>query len=247
MGYLYSKHLKRNFYIQDTTSNLGSNYHLIFDTFLRQPAIFFTEKRGLSLFVERAHHINEYIRGLSVTTICNEAKTVFQFRSDVLEKIQGCIRDLPQMDVGVQIRTGDKITSGEMNAIPLEAYANAILNAQGEATRVINVYLMTDNPDVLESLKGLTNTSIHYHMLPHPSFLKGGHDQKTYNALPLETKLESFYHFWAELYILQRVPRCICTFSSNIGRFLYMTSEFRDGIQSLDKKEFNLMEHMPRV
>ncbi len=243
MAYLFAQNLKRILYIQDTTSNISSRFHLIFDTFIAPPSTFFTEKRGIPVSVERGHQLNMYISSLSRKSVCEKAKTIFKFKPEVLTRLKDSVAHLPPIDIGIHIRTGDKITSGEMGAIPIQTYIEALRRAKQKDT--MNVYVMTDNPCILEQLKGGLDESFHLFMLEHPILISDGHDQKTYNSLDSKKKLEAFYHFLSEMYILQRAPICICTYSSNIGRFIYMTSEFQEGIQSLDISEFNLLQHVP--
>jgi hypothetical protein len=74
-----------------------------------------------------------------------------------------------------------------------------------------------------------------------PYAFKGGHDQTQFNMLSKDVKVEAFYHFLAEITILQRAQKNIVTFSSNIGQFVYMTCDYPEGVQSLDIQEFNIL------
>ena len=61
-----------------------------------------------------------------------------------------------------------------------------------------------------------------------------GHIQRQFNSYPIQVKMDAFIHFLAELQILQECPTVFCTFSSYIGRFLYLTGG--EDVRSLDSQ-----------
>jgi hypothetical protein len=103
---------------------------------------------------------------------------------------------------------------------------------------------MTDNIEILHDIQRKIDTSISIFNLPLPFSLPGGHDQTTFNRQSPKLKQDAFYHFLAELYILQKSSRILCTFSSNVGRFLYMTCDNPSGVVSLDISEFTILQDM---
>lgn len=82
--------------------------------------------------------------------------------------------------------------------------------------------------------------------LPHykNEFQELGHNQAEYNKRSVNDKMSSYYHFLSELHIMQRCSSIICTYSSNIGRFLYMTREPETKIKSLDTEQFTILHDM---
>jgi hypothetical protein len=83
----------------------------------------------------------------NAATICKEAREVFQFKPALLEELQKRTAGLPPIDIGVHVRMGDKIMSGEMKAIPLQAYIDAIHEAKTSLGKeTVAVYIMTDVP-----------------------------------------------------------------------------------------------------
>ena len=132
-------------------------------------------------------------------------------------------------DVGVHIRSGDKITTGEMKAIPIEAYAAEIRKSSPK-----RVFVMTDNPGLRETLKGLLEPSVEVFSLEYKSPCATAHDQVTFNLAPKAAKQEAFIQFMTELNIMQEIPRIVCTLSSNVGRYLYVTAKDVGGLKSLD-------------
>lgn len=132
-------------------------------------------------------------------------------------------------DVGVHIRSGDKITTGEMRAIPIEAYAAEIRKSSPK-----RVFVMTDNPGLRETLKGLLGAGVEVFSLEFKSPCATAHDQGTFNLAPKAEKQEAYLQFMTELNIMQEIPRIVCTLSSNVGRYLYVTAKDVGGFKSLD-------------
>jgi hypothetical protein len=121
-----------------------------------------------------------------------------------------------------------------MKAIPLQSYVEAIRSFQSKIAKpTINIFVMTDNYEMLERLKAI-DISWSIATLPSNAFYAKGHVQGDFNLLPRKTKEDMYYSFLTELSIMKKIPYIICTFSSNIGRFLYLTCDFVDNIKSLD-------------
>lgn len=248
IGYIYAKYKKRKFYIQDKTSNISEYYHLIKDTFELPEYVTVTDKKGTSIFLDKIYDINQYLLRLSNDDIRNAAKECFTLKPSVLEIVNKYSSHLPEIDLGIHIRMGDKITSGEMKVIDLQVYIDAIYSEKSLISKdSLNVYIMTDNSSVIDNLRAKVDTSISFFAIPAPHTIPGGHDQKTFNSLPTDIKKSAFYHFLSELRILQRCPRVLCTYSSNIGRFLYMTCNNPEGIKSLDIQQFTILRDMSIV
>lgn len=223
MSYLFAKMKKKTLYLYDTRNNISKEYHLILDTFQQIPGIEYTPMAGFTLHQIHTKEMMDYFDHLPQEILSKEAKDIFRFSSKTQKEIDTLRKGLPQFDCGVHVRTGDKITTGEMQAIALERYIEEIESYQKTIKKEsFTLYLMTDSQDVIQFFKN-KNKSWTIITLPSPTAFSKGHDQPTYNTLPTETKRRAFYHFLAEMQILQECPHTICTFSSNIGRFLNLT------------------------
>jgi len=238
MAFLYSKHISKPLYLCDTASNLSEVFHLILDTFDIGSNVQYTRKDGVEVFEDTAIELHNYISTLSEETLLQEARALFRWSTPTLKQMQKFFpkeKFVPNFDVGVHIRTGDKVTSGEMKAIPLKTYRAAIEDAQKAlGKQKISVYVMTDNSMILPALKKLADPSWTLTSIPLPVQADEGHNQVLYNRRSTKDKMDSYYHFLTELYILQRCPQILCTYSSNVGRFLHLTREPASQIQSLD-------------
>lgn len=245
IGYLFAKYKKQPFFINDTTSNISESYHLIQDTFKNQPNVKFTQKKGISIFDDKIHEINTYLISLDTSIICEEAKRVFTLNSGLEEKINILKQDIPQIDIGIHIRMGDKITTGEMKVIELQKYIDAMYEYKSILQKdAINVYIMTDNPNIIDAIKQKIDPTISIFNLQSEHLFSGGHNQREYNMLNSNIKYSLFVHFMTELTILQAASSILCTFSSNIGRFLYMTCKNPHMVKSLDIPHFTILHDM---
>jgi hypothetical protein len=99
-----------------------------------------------------------------------------------------------------------------------------------------NIYVASDKNDVINELQ---------YLRPHWKFIQlcqttsqsNGHQQNTFNHLSTHTKLESTRILLTELEILSRVKYVVCTFSSNICRFVQiLRKQDPDTILSLDDR-----------
>lgn len=121
MCYLYARNLKQRLYLCDTSSNISQTYHLILDTFQPLQGITYTNKKGITIFEDKIIELNKFLLTLSDDEICSKARETFKWSSSVKEKIDARLSRVKcTFDLGIHIRTGDKITSGEMDSIPLE-------------------------------------------------------------------------------------------------------------------------------
>jgi len=232
MCYLYARSKNDILYLNDMKNNISDKYHLITDTFKDLPYIVFTLYNGRTIQQQKPLELNKFYSSLNIDFLKSEAKRIFQFKPIIHTKISLFIKDLPPIDIGIHIRTGDKITTGEMKAISLQSYINAVKEYHFEKD-TINIYLMTDSIRVIKEFKELAEESWSIYSLVSPITNINGHLQKDFNSYPSSVKMDAFHHFLAEIKILQECPTIICTFSSNIGRFINLTGKYSN-IKSLD-------------
>jgi hypothetical protein len=238
MCYLYARNQNKDLYLRDTTNNITDSFHLILDTFKDLPGIIYTLKNGITLQQRIPDELKQFCKNLDIQFLKSEAKRIFKINASIQDKITVLRKELPNFDLGFHIRTGDKITTGEMEKIPLDVYIKAVEDYQKHTGKEkLSIYLMTDSEGVITSFKKRANPSWSISFLPSPIKNLDGHDQRGFNSHSIQEKMDAYIHFLAELQILQKCPTVFCTFSSNIGRFVYLTG--REDVRSLDK-EFEL-------
>ena len=233
MCYLYARSRDKVLYLKDTKNNITDSFHLILDTFKELPGITYTLQNAVTIQQVIPSELKNFYEIQDIDFLRSEAKRIFQLQPSIQKKIALLRKGLPGFDLGVHIRTGDKITSGEMQKIPLEAYLKQITDFQlVSGKKNLNIYLMTDSATVVANFKKKALPSWTVTVLLPPITNTDGHVQKQFNSYPIQVKMDAFIHFLAEVQILQECPTVICTFSSNIGRFLYLTGG--NDIRSLD-------------
>lgn len=238
MCYLYARNQNKILYLRDTSNNISDSFHLILDTFQDLPGITYSFKKGITIQQKNLVELKKFCKSVEVQFLKSEAKRIFKIRPSVQSKITLLHKGLPNFDLGLHIRTGDKITTGEMEKIPLDVYIKAVEAFQKDIGKEkLSIYLMTDSEGVITSFKKRANPSWSISFLPSPIKNLDGHDQRGFNSHSIQEKMDAYIHFLAELQILQKCPTVFCTFSSNIGRFVYLTG--REDVRSLDK-EFEL-------
>jgi len=131
-------------------------------------------------------------------------------------------------DIGLHIRSGDKITQGEMQSISVETYRAALLDCGITNPKI---FVMTDNTKFLSRLKEVCPSTWSWACMDEDS---SGHVQSQFNEQDQAKKEKEFYRFMAELLILQRIPTVLATYSSNVGRYLYLLCPSTCQIKSLD-------------
>jgi hypothetical protein len=178
------------------------------------------------------------------------ARDLFFYNGETQEKIMNRIRgaglERTVFDVGVHIRSGDKITAGEMKAIPVKEYFNALTTFSKRLGKPkLSVFVMTDNMKLFEELKQMSPPTWSFTTFQTTSsYTANGHTQDSFNLLPSSTREELFYLFLTELHVMQNTPNLIVSYSSYVGRFLYLTSRFQhtvDSIISLDVPQWSLV------
>jgi hypothetical protein len=186
----------------------------------------------------------------NLQTLKRLARDLFFYNGETQEKIMNRIRgaglERTIFDVGVHIRSGDKITTGEMKAIPITEYLNALNTFSKRLGKPkLSVFVMTDNMKLFEELKKISPPTWSFTTLESTSpYTANGHTQYSFNVLPSSAREDLFYLFLTELHIMQNTPNLIVSYSSNVGRYLYLTSRFQhtaDSILSLDVPKWSLV------
>lgn len=177
------------------------------------------------------------------------ARGLYFYNSETQDKIMSLIQnkglERTFFDVGVHIRSGDMISTAGMKTIPIQDYVTALQTFSRRLGKSnLNVFVMTDNIDLYKNLVTASPSSWNFTTLDEAGLhnLKG-HTQLTFNSLSVKLKTDLFYLFLTELHIMQNIPNLVVTFSSNVGRFLYLTSRLvqsTDNIISLDVPTWNI-------
>lgn len=155
------------------------------------------------------------------------------YKKEYLKKITDGLSFFKPVDVkkdkfiAVHIRAGDKISTGEMLEISIEKYVNAILSINN----IIPVIVFTDDMRKFEKLKSMLPS--HYTCLSGSSSVEG-FQQSDFNARNTNEKEEDTLQLLKEVYCMVYSYKLICTFSSNLTRYVALLKKLEDCI-SLDE------------
>ena len=230
-------------YVHDTVNALSIHYPLIKDTFIAPPEISFTDGPIFSAtsLKKRVRQINEFISAVDTENLKLDSKSLLQWNPSLLTKLQPILdgANLPSdFDVGVHIRAGDKITSGEMKSIPIEQYLRAVQAYQTKAKKKsLDIFIMSDSSQKLDEFIKKKDPSWKVYSLGSPPSI-AGHVQRDFNASLSRSRMNAYLYFVAELFLIQKVHHIVCTFSSNVGRFLFLTADDEASVVSIDNPTF---------
>lgn len=246
LAYLYCKRKGIPFQVVDKPNCVSLNHSLLEPILKIHPDITYLKQCPEVGKLQRSDMLKD--TSFTAEEFQTAAKTIFQLNKDTDMKIAEFFksRKFPlqtKFDVGLHIRSGDKITKGEMKAIPLETYVQALEQVAKKLKKTtLNVFVMTDNTTVFQKLSAkLPRTWTLYTLQEEYIYTRTGHSQGTFNLLSTRIRNESYIQFLAELEIMKRLPHLVVTFSSNIGRWLYITNQVaaKDDIVSLDEEVWN--------
>ncbi len=234
LAYLNASRNAESLYVHDVPNSVSQNMPL-FQTILKENSTIKYLKDvspNSSPLKYASLGNNQFINSTNFQTLKRIARDLFFYNNDTQEKIITRIRsaglERTPFDVGVHIRSGDKITTGEMKQLQMSDYLNALqMFSKRLGKSNLSIFVMTDNMKMFQDLKLASPTSWTYITLQELSpYTMNGHNQDYFNTLPPAKRMDMFYQFLTELHIMQNTPNIVVTYSSNIGRFLYLTSRF---------------------
>jgi hypothetical protein len=242
-SYIYAKSKNLPLSVCDLGSCLGLKTPLLRNTFVCPDTVSFSDSMIPESFsiVSKPNEVIPSLLTYNGDTLREEAIKFFQFKPDSIEQIESNIKKSllpPSFDVAVHIRGGDKIASGEMKAIKIDEYVNAVKDFSKKiSSETLTVFVMTDDYTSFELFKAKADKTWLVYSLSSATSLVG-HTQSQFNLQPLKIKQEIYNQFLTELYIAQRASAIVCTFSSHVGRFLFLTASPKTLLRSLDVPYF---------
>lgn len=142
-----------------------------------------------------------------------ELGEILALNETIGEKVKSIRRDigLPDDFIGVHIRRGDKITTGEMDNISLKRYVSKI-----EEYDIDDVYIATDDISTINSIReALDNKYKIYH---NPCLKTNGFNEGAFNKLSKRAKQMEAETLLTDMFILFDSKNFIGTYSSNLSR-----------------------------
>lgn len=228
--------------VYDLSNPVSVTFPLIKSTFSFEDisGVNFTDSASITSTSLRRYmpRIMDAVRGMPIQSLRAIAQDVFQWKESfipTLEAVLNTAKFPAEFDLGIHIRVGDRIAMRDRRAVPVEDYLRAAKKFQG-TKETLNIFLMSDSVNAITEFKKKADKSWKIYGLPQSLPNPEGHLQSQFNRAPARARLAAFHTFMAELLVMQSINDIICTFSSNVGRFLYYTVEFPERIISLDEK-----------
>lgn len=242
-AYITAKERSRKLYVTEQVTAIANKYPLLQSTFVSPSDVEF------STFPMSQHQkltsLQTYPIVWKLTTdyLREQAKRFFTFKDSRLQEADAFLssfKNFPKrFDMGVHIRAGDKITTREMSAIPIDSYVSAIRAYQiANKKETLDIFVMTDTYKLYEELASKADESWAVYTLDD-KIAQLGHNQGKFNdGLTRQQKEFEYRRFITELLIMRNLPYIVCTLSSNVGRWLYLLIENVKNLKSLDVLKF---------
>ena len=223
----------RNLYVFDKTNAISPTFPLLKSTFISPDEVKFSDT-SMPLFPKlTSGQTYPITKNMPFATLKAYSKKLFEVRPEILAECNKLLDSYPlpeNYDVGVHIRSGDKVTKRE---IPIERYIAALkLFQKTSGLDEMSIFVMTDSYSLFESLRLGADPSWTLYTLDSRD--QTGYNNAEFRQLPLKNRQASYIKFLSELLIMRGINTVICTLSSNVGRWLYVNIKDDAVFKSLD-------------
>lgn len=223
----------RNLYVFDKTNAVSSSFSLLKSTFISPDEVKFSDT-SMPLFPKlTSGQTYPVTKNMPFATLKGHAKKLFEVKPEILAECNKLLNSYPlpeNYDVGVHIRSGDKVTKRE---IPIERYIAALkLFQKTSGLDEMSIFVMTDSYSLFESLRLGADPSWTLYTIDSRDQTGYNHDE--FRQLPLRNRQASYIKFLSELLIMRNINTVICTLSSNVGKWLYVNVKDNATFKSLD-------------
>ena len=157
-------------------------------------------------------------------------RTMTKETRDFIEKI-----NMKNITFAIHVRRGDKVKQ-EATVIPLDYYCQGIeyFISKYQEKSPIKVFVASDQQNLIEQVRH-ERTDWEFVRIIQTNLFSTGHDQDSFNRLSERKKVESTRFLIAELETIAHAKYVVCTFSSNICRFVQiLRKQAADTVLSLD-------------
>lgn len=237
-AYVHATKNAESLYIYDTPNCISEIYPL-FQSILRTNSTlkYLKDIPKDSKKIQIKDMMDPSMKTLPFSRVKTLARDLFSYNPDtqgkIMDRIRGYGLERTVFDVGLHIRTN------RIKRLTVADYVAALTVFQQRLGKQnLKIFVMTDNFTLFDQLQKASPSNWSFTTLDEPAFYnQNGHTQFIFNSLTAEKKTELYYQFLTDLHIMQNIPNLIVSFSSHIGRFLYLTSRLittKDNILSLD-------------
>lgn len=238
----YARRIGKRIEVQEFPNCISDSYPLISSTFAAADISGVSFVESVEGRIPQMLHVKVFDQNTRTppATLQANAREILKWNPALEAQLQGIVATtgLPAtFDLGIHIRSGDKIATKEMKAISIDRYVREIeAYLASSGLKSLRIFVMSDNSEMLEQLKKRARGPFNFYTIESKHAV-GGHTQSEFNARPFDEKFSEFMVFLTELYIMQRIPALVVTLTSNVGKFLYLTARPRF-FKSLDVTNF---------
>jgi hypothetical protein len=234
-AYMYSRTEGRTLHVYDMMNSVGVTHPLIKNSFVDTSGVSFTDSMlpSVSSMSRILPRILANANALPVETLRTAAQQIFQWNASVhapLEEIIKASRLPASFDLGVYIRA-DRVG---VRALPVDEYVRAAKKVLTDRASP-NIFIMSDSSTAIEQFKKKADASWKVFSLEQIP-------PRTDGRNPVRARLAAYHQSMTELLVMQSIPDIICTLSSDIGKFIYLTVEHANRVVSLDEPKFSVYQ-----
>jgi len=236
-AYMYSRAEGRTLHVYDMMNSVGVTHPLIKNSFVDTSGVSFADSMlpSVSSMSRILPRILANANALPVESLRTAAQQIFRWNSSIYAPLQEIIKAsrLPaSFDLGVYIR-GDRVG---MRALPVDEYVRAAKKVLSATTTTSpSIFVMSDSSTAIEQFKKKAEANWKvYSLEPIPP--------RTDSRNPVRARLAAYHQSMTELLVMQSIPDIICTLSSDVGKFLYLTVEYANRVVSLDEPKFTVYQ-----
>jgi hypothetical protein len=234
-AYMYSRAEGRTLHVYDMMNSVGVTHPLIKNSFVDTSGVSFADSMlpSVSSMSRILPRILANANALPVETLRIAAQQIFRWNPSIYAPLQEIITAsrLPtSFDLGVYIR-GDRVGT---RALPVDEYVRAAKRVLA-ATASPNIFIMSDSSTAIEQFKKKADASWKVFSLEQVP-------PRTDGRNPVRARLAAYHQSMTELLVMQSIPDIICTLSSDIGKFIYLTVEHANRVVSLDEPKFSVYQ-----
>ena len=234
-AYMYSRTEGRTLNVYDMMNSVGVTHPLIKNSFVDTSGVSFADSMlpSVSSMSRILPRILANANALPVETLRTAAQQIFRWNPSVYAPLQEIITAsrLPaSFDLGIYIR-GDR---AGIRALPIDEYVRAAKRVL-TATTSPSIFIMTDSSTAIEQFKKKADASWRVFSLEQLPLRTDGRN-------PVRARLAAYHQSMTELLVMQSIPDIICTLSSDVGKFLYLTVEHANRVVSLDEPKFSVYQ-----
>lgn len=225
---IYSQRSGNMLYVYDKSNNISDTFHILEGVISSHANVIFLKEKpsqGVNLMTSISQTF-PILKPMSVRRLRRDAEGFFWFNRDAQQSIamnlinNGIERTV--YDIGVQIRSSKDI--------PIASYIDTVKKVQRDiGKKSLSIFVMTDSYSHYLKFKDAADPSWKVFTLATDTpFFAEGYNPSTFEELSTDERIKMYYHFLTELWVMQNITNLVVSYSSSVGRFLYLMNRHQE-------------------